>query len=316
MKNSNNKSIDLLIAGQGAAGYAAGLYAARYQMKTVLVGQEFGGETAIGGIIENYPGNAEIDGFDLMLEFKNQVINLDVPIIESNVSSIEKNEGSFTCYLENDEIIYAKSVILAIGRERRKLGLKNEEEWIGKGISYCSTCDAPLYKNKEMAIVIGGGNAAVEGSILLSKYAKTVFLVYRGEKLWRPEPILIDTLNNTHNIKLILNNTVVELIGDEIKGLVKVKLENEFKGEKIFATDGLMIEAGADPRIEIPKKLNIKLDSQTNEIIVDKDQRTNIEGIYAAGDITNSSNLKQTITAASQGAIAALSSYNFLMESS
>ena len=145
MKNSNNKSIDLLIAGQGAAGYAAGLYAARYQMKTVIIGQEFGGETAIGGIIENYPGNAEIDGFDLMLEFKNQVINLDVPIIESNVNSIEKNEGSFTCYLENDETIYAKSVILAIGRERRKLGLKNEEEWIGKGISYCSTCDAPLY---------------------------------------------------------------------------------------------------------------------------------------------------------------------------
>ena len=91
MKNSNNKSIDLLIAGQGAAGYAAGLYAARYQMKTVIIGQEFGGETAIGGIIENYPGNAEIDGFDLMLEFKNQVINLDVPIIESNVNSIEKN---------------------------------------------------------------------------------------------------------------------------------------------------------------------------------------------------------------------------------
>ena len=128
------------------------------------------------------------------------------------------------------------------------------------------------------------------------------------------------------NLKNIYKNFISQLEVDkydtvfhvtlEIKGLVKVKLENEFKGEKIFATDGLMIEAGADPRIEIPKKLNIKLDSQTNEIIVDKDQKTNIEGIYAAGDITNSSNLKQTITAASQGAIAALSSYNFLMETS
>jgi len=192
MTNNLKENVDLLIAGQGAAGFSAGLYAARYQMNTVIVGQEFGGETAIGGLIENYPGNIEIDGFDLMLEFKNQVTNLNVPILENNLISIKNIDNGFNCELYGGKKFFAKTVILAIGRERRKLKLNHEDEWTGKGISYCSTCDAPLYKNKDLAVVVGGGNAAVEGAILIAKYAKKVFLVYRGEKLWRPEPILIE----------------------------------------------------------------------------------------------------------------------------
>jgi len=314
MTNNIKENIDLLIAGQGAAGFAAGLYAARYQMNTVIVGQDFGGETAIGGLIENYPGNIEIDGFDLMLEFKNQVTNLNVPILDNNLISVKMKDNGFYCELYGGKEFFAKTIILAIGRERRKLELTHEEEWTGKGISYCSTCDAPLYKNKDLAVVVGGGNAAVEGAILIAKYAKKVFLVYRGEKLWRPEPILIDTLKNTKNINVILNNSVEKLIGSELGGLEKIQLKNNFENQNEFAVDGLMIEAGADPRIEIPKSLGIKLDKTTNEVIVDKDQKTNIHGLYAAGDITNGSNLKQTITAASQGAISALSAYNYCLE--
>ena len=197
---------------------------------------------------------------------------------------------------------------------RRKLGLKNEDEWTGKGVSYCSTCDAPLYKNKNLAIVVGGGNAAVEGAILIAKYAKKVFLVYRGEKLWRPEPILLETLNKTENVDVLLNNNVTELIGSDFGGLQKIKLEKEHNNETEYTVDGLMIEAGADPRVEIPNSLGIDLDIETNEVVVDKDQKTNIDGIYAAGDLTNGSNLKQTITAASQGAISALSAYNYCLE--
>ncbi|MBP05181.1 MAG: thioredoxin reductase [Chloroflexi bacterium] len=314
MTQSKNLNLDVLIAGQGAAGFAAGLYAARYQMKTAIAGQDFGGETAIGGLIENYPGNIEIDGFDLMLEFKKQVTDLEVPIIEENLKSITKNKNSFLCELNNGQVIDAKTVILAIGRERRRLGLKNEEEWTGKGVSYCSTCDAPLYKNKNLAIVVGGGNAAVEGAILIGKYSKKVFLIYRGKKLWRPEPILLETLKKTKNVEVILNNNVSELIGSDFGGLQKIKLEKEYKGENEFIVDGLMIEAGADPRIEIPLSLGIHLDKESNEVIVDKDQKTNVDGLYAAGDLTNGSNLKQTITAASQGAISALSAYNYCLE--
>ena len=314
MSNNQIKKVDLLIAGQGAAGFSAGLYAARYQMNTVIIGEEFGGETAIGGLIENYPGNNDIDGFDLMLEFKNQVTNLEVPIIEQNLSSIEKNDKSFSCSLYDGSIIEAKTVILAIGRERRKLNLENEDDWTGKGVSYCSTCDAPLYRNKELAVVVGGGNAAVEGAILIAKYAKRVFLVYRGQKLWRPEPILLETLQKTDNVDVLLNNNVTKLLGTEFGGLEEIELENEFQKSKKFRVDGLMIEAGADPRVEIPNSLGINLDESTNEVSVDKDQKTNISGIYAAGDITNGSNLKQTITAASQGAISALSAYNYCLE--
>lgn len=314
MTQSKILNLDVLIAGQGAAGFAAGLYSARYQMKTAIAGQDFGGETAIGGIIENYPGNNEIDGFDLMLEFKKQVTDLDVPIIEENLKTITKSQNGFLCKLNNGQNIDAKTVILAIGRERRKLSLKNEDEWTGKGVSYCSTCDAPLYKNKNLAVVVGGGNAAVEGAILIGKYCKKVFLVYRGKKLWRPEPILLKALEKTKNVEVILNNNIVELIGSDFGGLQKIKLENEYKNEREFIVDGLMIEAGADPRVDIPLSLGINLDKETNEVVVDKDQKTNIQGIYAAGDITNASNLKQTITAASQGAIAALSAYNYCLE--
>mgnify|MGYP001415969935 FL=1 len=314
MNQSKKINLDVLIAGQGAAGFAAGLYSARYQMKTAIAGQDFGGETAIGGLIENYPGNIEIDGFDLMLEFKKQVTELEVPIIEDNLKSVSKTEKGFFCQLNNGQEIETKTVILAIGRERRKLGLKNEDEWTGKGVSYCSTCDAPLYKNKNLAIVVGGGNAAVEGAILIAKYAKKVFLVYRGEKLWRPEPILLETLNKTENVDVLLNNNVIELIGSDFGGLQKIKFEKEHNNETEYTVDGLMIEAGADPRIEIPNSLGIDLDIETNEVVVDKDQKTNIDGIYAAGDLTNGSNLKQTITAASQGAISALSAYNYCLE--
>ncbi|MCH2494142.1 MAG: FAD-dependent oxidoreductase [Dehalococcoidia bacterium] len=314
MNQSKKINLDVLIAGQGAAGFAAGLYSARYQMKTAIAGQDFGGETAIGGLIENYPGNIEIDGFDLMLEFKKQVTELEVPIIEDNLKSVSKTEKGFFCQLNNGQEIETKTVILAIGRERRKLGLKNEDEWTGKGVSYCSTCDAPLYKNKNLAVVVGGGNAAVEGAILIAKYAKKVFLVYRGEKLWRPEPILLETLNKTENVDVLLNNNVIELIGSDFGGLQKIKFEKEHNNETEYTVDGLMIEAGADPRIEIPNSLGIDLDIETNEVVVDKDQKTNIDGIYAAGDLTNGSNLKQTITAASQGAISALSAYNYCLE--
>ena len=314
MNQSKKINLDVLIAGQGAAGFAAGLYSARYQMKTAIAGQDFGGETAIGGLIENYPGNIEIDGFDLMLEFKKQVTELQVPIIEDNLKSVSKTEKGFFCQLNNGQEIETKTVILAIGRERRKLGLKNEDEWTGKGVSYCSTCDAPLYKNKNLAVVVGGGNAAVEGAILIAKYAKKVFLVYRGEKLWRPEPILLETLNKTENVDVLLNNNVIELIGSDFGGLQKIKFEKEHNNETEYTVDGLMIEAGADPRIEIPNSLGIDLDIETNEVVVDKDQKTNIDGIYAAGDLTNGSNLKQTITAASQGAISALSAYNYCLE--
>ena len=309
------KSVDVLIAGQGAAAYASALYAARYRLNTVVAGEQFGGETAIGGLIENYPGTPDIDGFDLMLKFKEQVDALDVPLASSDIADVEHVSDGFRCRLEDGEEYKATAVVLAIGRERRKLGLPHEEDWIGKGVSYCSTCDAPLYRNKAAVAVVGGGNAAVEGAILIAKYVKTVYLVYRGERFFRPEPILLQSLAKAENVKALFKTEIAELLGDDEKGLTGVRLTRSHEGADVLMLDGLFVEAGADPRNDIPKKLGMRLDERTGEVVVDKAQHTNVEGIFAAGDLTNGSDLKQTITAASQGAIAALSAYQHVMRS-
>ena len=312
---SNEINTDVLIAGLGAAAYSAALYCKRYQIDTVIVGEEFGGETAIGGLIENYPGQPDIDGFDLMMKFKEQVDNLSTETFDSNLKSVEKiSDESFRSTLNSGEIFLSKSVILAMGRERRKLGLDNEEEWMGKGVSYCSTCDAPLYKNKESVAVIGGGNAAVEGAILLSKYAKKVYLVYRGSAFFRPEPILLEILNNSENIIILLETEVTSLLGDE-KGLNGIEINKKLDEKKHITLDGIFVEIGADPRLEIPNQLGLKINSETGEVHVDKHQSTSETGIYAAGDLTDGTDLKQTITAASQGAIAALSAYQNVLNS-
>ena len=312
---NNEINTDVLIAGLGAAAYSAALYCKRYQIDTVIVGEEFGGETAIGGLIENYPGQPDIDGFDLMMKFKEQVDNLNTETFDSNLKSVEKiSDESFRSTLNSGEIFLSKSVILAMGRERRKLGLDNEEEWMGKGVSYCSTCDAPLYKNKESVAVIGGGNAAVEGAILLSKYAKKVYLVYRGIKFFRPEPILLEILNNSENITILLETEVNSLLGDE-KGLTGIEINNNINQKKHISLDGIFVEIGADPRLEIPNQLGLEINSDTGEVHVDKHQTTSETGIYAAGDLTDGTDLKQTITAASQGAIAALSAYQNVLNS-
>ena len=327
---------DVLVAGQGAAAFAAALYAARYQLNTVVASESFGGETAIGGLIENYPGTPDIDGFDLMLKFKEQVDSLAVPTLTRNVEAVATNNGHFDCTLTGGERVEAKSVILCVGRERRTLGLPNEEAWTGKGVSYCSTCDAPLYRNKDAAAVVGGGNAAVEGAILLSRYAKHVYLIYRGDRLWRPEPIQLKVLSQIPNVRVLLDTTVTELIGTDLAGLQGIRISRPLDdserveihpdqteplnrsredddGKDVIDLDGIFIEAGADPRLEIPTMLGLDINPDTNEVHVDRGQRTSQPGIYAAGDLTDGTTLKQTVTAAAQGAIAALSAYEYVL---
>ncbi len=309
------KTHDLVIAGRGAAAYAAALYAGRYQLDTVMVGESFGGETAIGGVIENYPGQPEMDGFDLMMKFREQVEKLGVPATDANLAHVHKDGNAFIAQLSDGTELRSLSVILAIGRERRKLHLPHEDEWTGKGVSYCSTCDAPLYRGKDAAAVVGGGNSAVEGAILIAKYAKTVYLLYRGERLTRPDPVTLRILEQTPNIKVLFSTEVKELIGSDEAGLTAVRISKPYGGRDVLTVDGLFIEAGADPRTEIPKELGLELNAQTNEVHVDRLTRTNVAGIYAAGDLTDGSGpLKQTVTAASQGAVAALSAYQYVSE--
>ena len=309
-----SRTTDVLIAGQGAAAFAAALYTARYQLHGIVVGDRFGGETAIGGGIENYPGYLEIDGFDLMLKFREQVEKYDVPIVDAAVTAVEDTGDCFLATLSDGSTVRAGAVIFAIGRERRKLNLPHENEWTGKGVSYCSTCDAPLYREK-VAAVVGGGSAAVEGAILLGKYTKETYLVYRGDRFRRPEPVIVDLLEKSSNVHVLFETEVTELLGDDLAGLKGVKLSRPYEGRDELELDGVCIEIGADPRVEIPQSLGVDLNPETNEIHVDRNMNTNVDGIFGAGDITDGSGtLKQTITAASQGAVAALAAYQYISE--
>jgi thioredoxin reductase (NADPH) len=310
---SEIKQVDVLIGGQGAAAFAAGLYSSRYQVDTLIAGEQFGGETAIGGMIENYPGQPDMDGFDLMMKFKEQVDKLETPTAYSNLKSATKNGDVFRVVLDDGTEIDAISVILAVGRERRKLMLPKEEDWTGNGVSYCSTCDAPLYRNKVAAGVVGGGNAAVEGAVLLAKYAADVYLIYRRGELTRPEPILLKVLEQTKNVHVLYNTEVSELLGSDQSGLTGIRLSKPWEGNDELVLDGLFVEAGADPRLDIPNQLGLEINPDTGEVHVDKALNTSVEGIYAAGDLTDGTELKQTITAAAQGAIAALSAYQHVL---
>jgi thioredoxin reductase (NADPH) len=280
-------------------------------MSVLVVGEVFGGETATGGLIENYPGYPEIDGFDLMMKFREQVDKFEVPVIDDKIVSLHREEHCFQATSALGESYRSSTVILAVGRERRRLGLEHEEEWTGRGVSFCSTCDAPLHRGNVVAVV-GGGNAAVEGAVLLGKYARQVYIIYRRDTFSRPEPVNVLRLEEASNIESMFNTTVTALKGED--GLTGVALDTKHNGSIELALDGLFIEIGADPRVELANQLGLELNDK-NEIVVDKIMRTSVHGVFAAGDLTDASgDLKQTLTAAAQGARAATSAYADITE--
>lgn len=299
---------DSIIIGSGAAGLAASLYAGRYTMKVLTLGKEFGGETATAGIIHNYPGVPDIEGYELMKIMRKQAEALGVKVLEGEVTDITKDDsGCFSVHLE-EKIHQSASVIFAHGTQRRHLGIPNEKELTGKGIHYCITCDGPLYSGKTIAIV-GGGDASVKGANLAAEYAEKIYLITL-EKDVRAEPINYDLMKK-HGDKVVIisENTVSEIVGNGT--LEKVVLKNEFNGSRDLLVTGLFVEIGAVPDAVLPQKLGVALDER-GYVAVDNMMKTNISGVFAAGDIVNHfGSFKQDITAAAMGAVAATSAYDY-----
>ena len=291
---------DLIIIGAGPAGLSAAVYAARYLMKTLVIGELQGGLASEAFEICNFLTYDNIKGFELAKKMVDHVKSLDIEIKPEKVTKISKND-SFD--VETDSGKYqAKKIILATGTKRRKLGLENENKLAGKGISYCATCDAAFFKDKVVGVV-GGSNSALTAALLLSRFAKNVYIIYRQDQFFRAEPAWVKQVEETKNIQSIFNSNIVELIGeDKLEG---IKLDSE----KTLELDGLFIEIGSDPNVELAEKLNVKLEK--NYIVVDKSQKTNIKGVFAAGDVCNNV-MKQIIVAAGEGAIAAKSTFDEL----
>lgn len=305
----NDQVFDTIIIGGGAAGLSAAIYAERYLMKTlVLEGHEPGGETITAWTIENYPGVASIDGFDLIKIMKQQAAGPTTTFSPDFVTNIINVNHCFTIKTEGKQEFFGKTLIFAHGSRRRHLGLSKEKELMGKGVSYCVTCDAPLYKNKVIAI-IGGGDASVKGANLAAQYSNKIYFITRENKL-NAEPANLEVFKQINNIEVIYETEVKEILGDN--GVNGLKLSKPYQGSDELAVEGMFIEIGAEPNTALPQSLGVAVDAK-GYITVDPMMKTNIDGVYAAGDITNATgSFKQDIVAAAQGAIAATSAYRDL----
>ena len=297
------ENYDLIIIGSGPAGLTAAVYAARYKINFLVLGKIPGGLIAEIHKICNFPSYDDIPGFELAKKMIEQVKRLGVKINFEEVSNIKKKKTGFEI-ITNKNKYNTKKLIFATGSERRKLGIDREKELTGKGISYCATCDAPFYKNKVVGVA-GGSDAALTAALLLSKFAKKVYIIYRKDKFFRGDNIWIEEVKKNKKIESLFNSTITRLIG-------KDKLEEiEINREKKLKLDGLFVEIGGMPNIELAKNIGVKIGK--NQIITDKQQKTNIKGFFAAGDVTNSP-LKQIVTACGEGAIAVNSIYRELMK--
>ena len=297
------ETYDVLIVGAGSAGMSAGIYAQRFGLKTLIIGKVVGGLLNDSHRVENYPGFAAIPGFDLMMEFKKHVDSLDIPVHEEWVCEVKKqDDGNF--YVKTDKTEYlGKTLIITTGTKHRHLNLEHEDELAGKGVSYCATCDAAFAKGQDV-IIVGGGDSAAQAGALVAQHANKVYVAVRKDKM-RAEPINIKRLEDNPKVEVLYNTQVTELLFDKA-GLTGVKLDDG----KELVVQSLFVEIGADVQSELAIALGAKV-NERKEIIIDEESKTNIEGLFAAGDCANKK-FKQAITGASEGVIAAFSAYELI----
>lgn len=291
---------DLIIIGAGAAGMTAAIYAARYKLNVAIISKDVGGLTNEAYIVENWPGVLEKTGIELMQDFKKHVDKFNVPIITEEIKEIKKGE---TFKLKTAKNEYeTKSIIFAQGTKRKKLNVSGEEEFEGKGVSYCFTCDGPLFKDKIVAIV-GGGDAAGTGALMLAEHAKKVYMIVRSTL--KAEPVTKEQIENNEKIEVLENTSITEILGETV-----LKKANLNTGKEL-ELNGIFVEIGHIPLSDLAKQMDVELNDH-NEIKVNDKMETNVEGAFAAGDVTDKSAvLRQIVTAAAEGAIAALASFKY-----
>lgn len=306
------KVYDTVIIGGGPAGMSAAIYAARYGMSTIIITEEIGGQVAKAGWVENYLGYTRIMGPDLVSKFEEHVKYYNVPIVIDSVENVERDGDLFKVYTLNGDEYTARTVILTVGEKKRKLNVPGEDTYNGRGVSYCAPCDAPLFKGKVVAVV-GGGDSAASAALLLTEYASKVYIIHRRNQL-RAQKYYQDLLLKNPKIEIIWNTVVKELQGDKLLRkaiLQRVDTKEVFE----FPLDGLFVEIGAEPPVDLFKRIGLEL-SQDGYIKVNHLMETSIPGIYAAGgdcvDLTPR-DFRQIVVAAGQGALAAYSAYNYII---
>lgn len=295
---------DLIIIGAGAAGLTSALYATRRTLKTLVISGDMGGQTATTMDIENYPGIDFSTGPDLMTKFLEQAKKFGAVVKYAWVKSVSKEDGLFILTDQSGQQYRTKSIIVASGKHHRHLDVPGEAEFSNRGVVYCATCDAPLFSDKSV-VVVGGGSAAFDAVLLLSKIAKEVTLIHRRDT-FRAETILVERAKQDPKVKFLLNTTVEEIRGGQFVDSIVVK---NAEGVSELPTEGVFVEIGQVVDTSFLSGL-VELNPQ-GEIVVDPNNQTSCPGIFAAGDVTTIP-FKQTVISAGEGAKAALACYNYL----
>ena len=315
MNNKSAKHTKVLILGSGPAGYTAAIYAARAMLKPILVhGSQPGGQLTTTTDVENYPGYSKvIQGPWLMDEMKGQAEAVGTEMIQDHISKVDLTKKPFTATGDSGQIYTADSFIISTGAQARWLNLKSEQEFRGFGVSACATCDGFFFKEKEVAVV-GGGNAAVEEAMFLTKFASKVYLIHRRNEL-RAEKMLQAKLKANKKIEIIWDSVVEDVLGTkEPKTVNALKIKN-VKDNKVkdLKVDGLFIAIGHDPATSLFKD-QLKMDKEGYLITQPDSTATNIPGVFAAGDVKDKI-FRQAVTAAGMGCMSALEAEKYLSES-
>lgn len=295
---------DVIIIGAGPAGITAAIYAVRKRVEALIITKDIGGQTALSGDVENYTGYQFISGPELVLKFEEHLRKFNIALKENEaVREIAKTGG--TIQVKTDKGMYeAKSIIIASGKRSRELNVPGEKEFKNKGLTYCATCDGPLFSHKDVAI-IGGGNSALDAAVQLMRIANKVYIINIAPAL-TADAVMREAVQGSDKVSIFNNTKVEEVLGDRMVSAIRIKREDK---ESLLSVQGVFVEIGLIPNSDFTSGID---KNNSGEIIVNSRNETNMPGIFAAGDVTDVPE-KQIVIAAGEGAKAALSIFKYLI---
>lgn len=306
---------DSIILGGGCAGLAAGMYAGRLNLKTLVLGGDLGGTINLTDNVENYPGFIRLTGMELAKKLEEHARSYPIEIVEEKAVDVSKEvankdtaktDNCFSVKASNDKTYHAKTLIIATGSKWKKLGVPGEEQFANRGVHYCALCDGAFYNNK-IICVVGGSDSAAKEALVLASFGSKVYLLVRGEKL-KGEPINNKRVAANKKIEVLTKTEIKEIKGE--KFVSHVILNREINGSNILNTNAVFVEIGHIPLSELAVKLGVKVDAR-NEIIINRESKTNVPGIFAAGDVCDTV-FKQAITGVGEAVAAVYSAYQYV----